>query len=59
MIVELFKDAEKIKLNEPIDLLCVAPSIALIAFGLYLTYASESEKKLRPEGAAPGEKNGG
>jgi uncharacterized membrane protein YqhA len=55
MIVELFKDAVKLKSNEPVDLLHVGASIALIALGLYLTHAPESEKKHRPPGAASSE----
>jgi uncharacterized membrane protein YqhA len=57
MIVELFKDAVKLKSNEPIDLLYVGASIALIALGLYLTHAPDSEKKHQPAGATSGAKN--
>jgi uncharacterized membrane protein YqhA len=44
MIVEIFKDAIKITLNQPLDLLYVGASIAFIGLGLYLTHSSESEK---------------
>jgi uncharacterized membrane protein YqhA len=57
MIVELFKDAVKLKSNEPIDLLYVGASIALIALGLYLTHAPDSEKKHQPAGATSGANN--
>jgi hypothetical protein len=55
MIVELFKDAVKLKSNEPVDLLYVGASIALIALGLYLTHAPESEQKNQPAGVASSE----
>jgi uncharacterized membrane protein YqhA len=45
MIVEVFKDAVKINLNQPLDLLYVGASIAFIALGLYLTHATESKSK--------------
>lgn len=49
MIVEVFKDAVKITLNQPLDLLYMAASIGFIALGLYLTHSSESEKKSKTQ----------
>jgi uncharacterized membrane protein YqhA len=54
MIVEVFKDAVKITLNQPIDLLYMGASVGLIALGLYLTHSSELEKKSKtPTGEEP------
>jgi uncharacterized membrane protein YqhA len=53
MIVEVFKDAVKISLNQPLDLLYVGASVAFIALGLYLTHASEKPKQHAPDQAEP------
>jgi uncharacterized membrane protein YqhA len=45
LIVEIFKDAFEVKAHSPIDLLCIAATIALIGLALYLTRGSDSEKK--------------
>ena len=57
MIVEVFKDAAKINLHQPLDLLYVGASIAFIALGLYLTHTPESEKKPEPKTADAAAKN--
>ena len=44
LIVETFKDGFQIRTQSPLDVLCVAASIALIGLALYLTHSSGSEK---------------
>jgi uncharacterized membrane protein YqhA len=53
MIVEVFKDAVKVRLNQPLDLLYVGASVAFIALGLYLTHASEKPKEHTTDQAQP------
>lgn len=45
MIVTLFEEALNMEMSEPIDLLYLGGSIALIALALYLTHASEHGAK--------------
>jgi uncharacterized membrane protein YqhA len=56
MIVEVFKDAVKIRLSQPLDLLYIGASVAFIALGLYLTHTShavEKPKEHAPDQAEP------
>ena len=41
MIVTLFEEALNMKMEEPLDLLYLGGSIALIALALYLTHVAE------------------
>ncbi len=57
LIVTLFKEALKMKLNAPVDLLYLGGSISLVALALYLTHSSEHRPEHKPGGEghpAPG-----
>ncbi|MBV9390345.1 MAG: YqhA family protein [Verrucomicrobia bacterium] len=48
LIVEIFKDALKFTIRGPVDMLCVAGSIAFIGLALYLTHGAEGDKTAAP-----------
>jgi uncharacterized membrane protein YqhA len=48
LIVTLFEEALKMQLTQPLDLLYLGGSIALIGLALYLTHASESHGSEKP-----------
>jgi uncharacterized membrane protein YqhA len=52
LIVTLFEQALKLKIDSPLDLLYLGGSIALVGLALYLTHASEAH------GAGKGERHG-